>query len=72
MNSKEIVVSKKTAFTIALVIAILAALMMFGGKLSILGFGQSDNATNMNLVDGSPEKFDMLSSHSTQGNVGST
>ena len=72
MNSKEVVVSRKTVYTIALVIAILAALIVFGGKLSKLGFGQSDNAANMKLVDGSPEKFDMLSSHSTQGNVGST
>jgi len=72
VNSKEVIISRKTVYIIALVLAILVALMMFGGKLLILGFGQSDNAANMKLVDGSPEKFDMLSSHSTQGNVGST
>ncbi len=72
MNSKEIVVSKKTALTIALVIVILVAVIVFRAKLPILGFRQSTNAANMNLVDGSSEKFDMLSSHGTQGNVGST
>jgi len=72
MNSKELVVSKKTAYAITLVIAILVALVVFGIKLSKMGFGQSDNTANMNLVDGSPEKFDMLSSHGTQDNVGST
>jgi len=65
MNSKEIVVSKKTVYAIALLIPILVALIVFGGKLSKLGFGQSDNAATMNLVDGSPEKFDMLSGRGT-------
>ncbi len=72
MNSKEVIVSRKNVYIIALVLAILVALMVFVSKLSILGFGQSNNAANMNLIDGSQEKFDMLSSHGTQGNVGST
>ncbi len=72
MNSKEIVVSKKTAYIIALLLVILVAAIAFGGKRSILGVGQSDNLATSKLAAGSPEKFAVLSSHGTQGNIGST
>ena len=69
MNSKEIVISKKRAYTIALVLAIVAALIVFGDNLSI---GQSSNVNESKLVAGSPEKFAVLSGRGTQGNVAST
>ena len=72
MNSKEIVLSKRTAYLIALLLVILVAAILFGSKLSILGFGQARNVDSSNLVAGSPEKFHILASHGTQGNVGST
>ncbi len=72
MNSKEIVVSKKTVYTIALALVILVALTVFGAKLSIPGFGQARNVDSSKLVNGSLEKFAVLSSRSIQGNVGST
>ncbi len=72
MNYKEIVVSKKTAYTIVLVLAILVALIVLGGNLAIPGFGPSSQVDESKLVAGSPEKFAALSSHGTQGNVGST
>ena len=72
MQSKEIVVSKKTVYIMALVFAILAALIVLGGRFSVLGFGQVPNIDSSKLVAGSPEKFDVLSSHGTRGNVGST
>ncbi len=72
MNSKEIVISKKTVYTIALVLVALVAVIAFGGKFSILGFEQSDNVDSSKLAAGSPEKFAVLSGRGTQGNVGST
>ncbi len=72
MNSKEIVVSKKTVYTIALALVILVALTVFAAKLSIPGFGQARNVDSSKLVNGSLEKFAVLSSHGTKGNVGST
>jgi hypothetical protein len=72
MNSKEIVISKRAGYAISLVLVILVALLVFGGKFSILGFGNTGNVDSSKLVAGSPEKFDVLSSHGTQGNVGST
>jgi hypothetical protein len=72
MKSKEIVVSRKTAYTITLVLAILVALIVFGGNLAIPGLGPFSQADESRLVAGSPEKFAVLSSHGTQGNVGST
>lgn len=72
MNTKEIVISRKTVYIIALALIILAVLLLFGGRLSIPGFGQSHKVTDTELVDGSPEKFAVLSSHGTQGGVGST
>ncbi len=42
------------------------------GKLSIPGFGQARNVDSSKLVNGSLEKFAVLSSHGTKGNVGST
>jgi len=72
MNSKEIVVSKKTVFAIALVLVALVAVIVYGGKVSILGFGKSDRVDSSKLVAGSSEKIALLSGHGTQGNVGST
>jgi hypothetical protein len=72
MKSNEIVISKKTVYTIAVVVAILTALVVFGGKFSILGVGQASDVDATKLIAGSPEKFAVLSSHGTQGSVGST
>ena len=72
MNNKELVVSKKTVYTIAISLVILVALLLFGGKFSILGFGQSHNAVSIDLVAGSPEKFAFLSGKGSQRSVGST
>lgn len=72
MKSKEIVISKKTVYTIAVLLAIFTALIVFGGKFSVLGIGQASDVDASKLAAGSPEKFAVLSSHGTQGNVGST
>jgi hypothetical protein len=72
MNPREVVVSKKMAFIVALVFAMLVALLVFGGKLSIPGFGQSQKLDSSKLAAGSPEKFAALSNHGTEDNVGST
>ena len=72
MNTKEIVISKKTVYIIALALVILASLLLFGGKLSIPGFGQSNNVSNTEMVAGSQEKFAFLSGKGSQRSVGST
>jgi hypothetical protein len=72
MNSKEIHISKKIVYTIALALVLLVATLLFGGKLSTLGFGQSDKPVSTNLVPGSPEKFAFLSGKGSQRSVGST
>ena len=70
MNAKEFVISKKTVYITALTLVILAVFLLFGGKLSIPSF--SHKVTDTELVDGSSEKFAVLSSHGAQGGVGST
>ena len=72
MNTKEIVISKKTVYMIALAVVILTALILFGEKLSILGFGQSKNVPSTELAAGSQEKFAFLSGQGSQRSVGST
>ena len=72
MNTREIVISKNSIYTITLMLVILSALVLFGGKFVTLGFGQPDNAVNPNWVDGSPEKFAFLSGKVGQRSVGST
>ncbi len=72
MNTKEIVISKKTVYIIALALVILASLLLFGGKLSIPGFRKSNNVSSTNLVAGSQEKFAFLSGQGSQRSVGST
>jgi hypothetical protein len=72
MNTKEMVISKKTVYTIGLGLVLLVAVLLFGGKLSVLGFGQSDGAVSTNLVAGSPEKFAFLSGKGGQRSIGST
>ena len=72
MNTKEIVISKKSIYEITFMLVILAALLLFGGKFITLGFEQPDNAVNPNWGDGSPEKFAFLSGKGGQRSVGST
>jgi len=72
MNTKEIVISRKAVYTTALMLVILAAFLLFGGKFRAPGFGQLDNRVNTNLVDGSREKFAFLSGKGGQRSVGST
>lgn len=72
MDTKEIGISKKTIYTIALAFVILIALLLFGGKLSVHGFGSSDKAVSNDLIAGSPEKFAFLSGKGSQRSVGST
>lgn len=72
MNTKEMNVSKNPIYTIVLALVILIAVLLFVGKLSILGFGQSDEAVGNDLVSGSPEKFAFLSGKGSQRSVGST
>jgi hypothetical protein len=67
MNSKEIVVSKKTVYAIALVLVALVAVIVYGGKFSILGFGKSDRVDSSNLVAGSSEKFGGCQVHCVNG-----
>ena len=72
MNTREIVISKKTVYTIALTLVILVAVLLFAGKISIFGFGHSNNVSSTNLVAGSQEKFAFLSGKGSQRSVGST
>ena len=72
MNSTEIVISKKLVYAIALVLVILVAVLLFAGKISIFGFGHSNNVSSTNLVAGSQEKFAFLSGKGSQRSVGST
>ena len=72
MNFKELTVPKKVVYIIALVLAILLFLFVFGSKILLLGFGRSTDVDVSKLAAGSPEKFAVLSSRGTQGNVGST
>jgi hypothetical protein len=72
MNTKEIVISKKTVYTILLGLVLLVALLWFGGRLSIPSIGQSDEAVSNDLVPGSQEKFAFLSGKGSQRSVGST
>ena len=72
MNTREIVISKKTVYTIALALVILVAVLLFAGKISIFGFGHSNNVSSINLITGSQEKFAFLSGKGSQRSVGST
>ena len=72
MNSTEIVISKKLVYALTIGLVILVAVLLFGGKLSIPGFGQSNNVSSTNLVAGSQEKFACLSGQGEQRSVGST
>ena len=72
MNSTEIVISKKLVYALTIGLVILVAVLLFGGKLSIPGFGQSNNVSNINLIAGSQEKFAFLSGNGSQRSVGST
>ncbi len=72
MNSKGLISSRKVLYIIALVLAVLVGFLVLGGKLSILGIRQPRSLDVSRLVAGSSEKFVVLSSHSTDGNVGST
>ena len=72
MNSTEIVISKKLVYALTIGLVILVAVLLFGGKLSIPGFGQSNNVSSTNLVAGSQEKFAFLSGQGSQRSVGST
>jgi hypothetical protein len=72
MNTKEIGISKKAFYTIGLGLVLLVAILLLGGKLSVPGFGQSDEAVSKDLVAGSQEKFAFLSGKGSQRSVGST
>ena len=72
MNSTEIVISRKLVYAVITGLLILVALLLFGEKLSIPGFGQSDNASSTELAAGSQEKFAFLSGQGSQRSVGST
>ena len=72
MNTREIVISKKTVYIIVLALVILVAVLLFAEKISIFGFGQSNNVSSANLAAGSQEKFAFLSGQGSQRSVGST
>ena len=72
MNSTEIVISKKLVYTVTIGLVILVAALLLAAKISIFGFGQSNNVSSTNLVAGSQEKFAYLSGQGEQRSVGST
>jgi len=72
MKATEIVISRKLVYRIVTGLVILVALLLFGGKFSIPGFGQSPIAAGIELVAGSTEKFAFLSGQDTQRSVEST
>jgi len=72
MNSTEIVISKKLVYVVTIGLVFLAVILVFGGRLSIPGFQQTNNVSSANLVAGSREKFAFLSGQGSQRSVGST
>ena len=72
MNSTEIVISKKLVYALTIGLVILVAVLLFAGKISLFGFGKSNNVSSAKLVTGSQEKFAFLSGQGSQRSVGST
>ena len=80
MNAKMMTVSKKLVLGVSVLLGIIIALLLFGGKFSAFNFGRSQNtagngtapADSTNLMAGSAEKFAFLSGKGEKRSVGST